>query len=126
MRKKQRAIIPADLRERLEVARLDTLALMRTMDLLHLADHLANHPTFVEMYELDADCAEALKVLLEPPGFPIDWAAMVRDTELSLREIADARERVRQTLDARARQELLAKEPHTRGQLEPEDAYDGM
>lgn len=115
--------VPPDLRARLEQARLDTLALMRTLDRLHLADSLVEHPTFRTMFELDADCAEALCVMNRPATFKIDWRAMVRDTEVSLRKLPAAREAVRATLDPHRRAMLAQFEGTTRAALDPAEAY---
>lgn len=118
--------VPPTLRSRLEVARLETLALMRALDQLHLADHLADHPTLNTMYELDADCGEALQVLLQPAASSINWKAMVRDTEASLRRLPPARDRVRQLLDPADRERLLTREPLLRHSLDPTEAYNGI
>ena len=123
MRKKPRTTVPADLRERIEAARLDSIALMRTLDRFGLADHLARTPDFLAMYELDADCAEALAVLNRPP-LSMDWGAMVRDTEASLRRLPSARQRVREKLDKESRAKLVAMEPIMRVTLSRADVYD--
>ena len=120
---KRAPAIPADLRERIEAARLDSIALMRTLDRFELADHLARSPDFLALYELDADSAEALAVLNRPP-LSMDWRAMVRDTEASLRRLPAARDRVRDKLDKESRAKLVAMEPIMRATLSRADAYD--
>lgn len=119
------AVVPATLRSRLEIARLDTLALMRALDQLHLAGDLLAHPTLRGLFELDADCAEALSVLLRPPGFAIDWGAMVRDTEATLRRLPAAREKVRRLMGPDDLAQLLAREPALRESLDAAEAYNG-
>ncbi len=78
-----RAGVPADLRARLEQARLDTLALLRALD--HALGSHAAAPTapLAILAEADADCAEALWALDEPPS-TLDLGAMVRDTTATL------------------------------------------
>ena len=120
------AVVPTTLRSRLEIARLDTLALMRALDHLHLAGDLLAHPALRGLFDLDADCAEALSVLLRPPAFAIDWRAMVRDTEATLRRLPAAREKVRLLMGLDDRARLLAHEPDLRGALDPAEAYNGI
>jgi hypothetical protein len=99
---------------------------MRALDRLHLADHLVDHSALRTMYELDADCGEALLVLHRPASFAIDWRAMTRDTEASLRRLPAARDRVRQLIDPGGRAQLLAVEPILRDALDPAEAYHGL
>jgi len=68
MTRRSQVEIPADLRARLETSRLDLLALFRALDRLGLA--LAEIPQRLirQLFELDADCAEALWALDQPPG----------------------------------------------------------
>lgn len=115
--------LPRDLRPRLEIARLDNLALMRALDRYHLADHFVAHPALQAFGQLDADCAEALAVLNRPPSFSIDWRAMVRDTEASLQALPAARDRLRALLDLDGRAQLLSAEPVIRDALDPAEAY---
>lgn len=120
------AVVPPTLRSRLEIARLDTLALMRALDHLHLAGDLLAHPMLRGLFELDADCAEALSVLLRPPGFAIDWTAMVRDTEATLRRLPAAREKVRRLMGPDDLAQLLAHELALRESLGAAEAYNGI
>ena len=126
MSRKLPASVPTTLRPRLEVARLENLALMRTLDHLHLADHLVAHPDLRDLFELDANCAEALSVLHRPPSFAIDWRKMVRETEGSLLRLSAAREKVRQLIDPADRAQLLTLEPALRESLSPTEAYNGI
>ena len=60
--------IPADLRTRLETARLDLLALFRALDRMHLTPQQIPQRLIRQLFELDADYAEALWGLDQPPG----------------------------------------------------------
>jgi hypothetical protein len=52
--------VPADLRARLEAARLDLLALFRALDRMDLAPAEIPQRLIRQLFELDADFAEAL------------------------------------------------------------------
>jgi hypothetical protein len=116
---------PADLRARLERARLETLALLRAFDHHPIAAHDLPHAALAHLAALDADCAEALWALDQPLG-ALDVDAMVRDTRASLDALTDARAQVRARLplDARARLERL--EPVIRATLDPIEAYNDL
>lgn len=126
MPRKLPASVPTTLRPRLEVARLENLALMRALDRLHLADHLVAHPAMRAFFELEADCGEALAVLHRPPSFAINWRVMVHETEASLQRLSAAREKVRQLIDPADRTQLVALEPILRESLDPAEAYNGL
>ena len=81
--------VPADLRARLEAARLDLLALFRALDRMDLA--LAEIPQRLirQLFELDADFAEALWALDQPPG-ALDLKLMLRDTLAALDRLPEA------------------------------------
>jgi hypothetical protein len=79
--------IDVDLRALLERSRLGLLRLFRALDRVGLAQDLP--PELRELFELDADLAEALWVLDQRPG-QFDMSAMVRDTVASLGAIPDA------------------------------------
>src|SRR5258706_16084125 len=70
--------IPADLRARLETARLDLLALFRALDRMDLAPTEIPQRLIRQLFELDADFAEALWALDQAPGTP-DLKSMLRD-----------------------------------------------
>ena len=55
--------IPADLRARLEAARLDLLALFRALDRIDLTPYEIPQRLIRQLFELDADYAEALLLL---------------------------------------------------------------
>ena len=69
--------MPPGLRQKLEIRRLDLLGLFRALDRLHLAQGLP--PELRELFELDADFAEALWVLEQSAG-RFDLDAMSADT----------------------------------------------
>ena len=69
--------VPPELRGQLESTRLDLLALFRALDRMRLAQDVP--PELRALGELDADFAEALWALDQPPG-RFDFAVMVRDT----------------------------------------------
>ena len=71
--------IPVDLRARLEAARLDLLALFRWLDQRQLSAAEIPQPLLRQLLELDADFAEALWALDQPPD-PLNLGAMLRDT----------------------------------------------
>jgi hypothetical protein len=67
--------IPDDLRTRLETARLDLLALFRALDRINLAAGEIPQRLLRQLFELDADYAEALWALDQPAG-SVDRHAM--------------------------------------------------
>jgi hypothetical protein len=71
--------IPADLRARLETARLDLLALFRALDRMNLTPQQIPQRLIRQLFELDADYVEALWGLDQPPG-KLSLHAMLRDT----------------------------------------------
>jgi hypothetical protein len=74
------------------------------------------------LQELDADFAEALWVLDQPPR-AFDLSAMARDTLVSLGRVPAAREAFLAVFDAPTRVHLEARTRATRSILSPEDAY---
>jgi hypothetical protein len=116
---------PADLRPRLERARLDTLALLRALDQGHLAPSALPHAALARLAALDADCAEALWALDQPPG-ALDLDGMVRDTLPSLDALADAHAQVRLGIPVAHRPRLQTLEPLIRVTLDPSEAYNDV
>lgn len=112
--------IPADLRGRLEDARLDLLALYRALDRMLLAQDVPKE--LRELGELDADLAEALHVMDQPRG-RFDYAAMARDTLASLERIPVAREKFLAGFDSVTRARLVERAVATRGVLRRAEAY---
>jgi len=114
--------IPADLRARLETARLDLLALFRSLDLLDLAPAEIPPRLIRQLFELDADYAEALWALDQPAG-ALDRRLMLRDTLAALEQLPEASARLRKSLPRRAHSVLGKLEVTVRQRLLPAEAY---
>jgi len=114
--------IPADLRTRLEAARLDLLALFRALDRMDLAPAEIPQGLIRQLFELDADYAEALWALDQPPG-ALDLALMLRDTLAALEQFSEATARFRKNLPQRAHPTLARLEISMRQTLLPAEAY---
>lgn len=90
------------------MARLDSLALFRALDQMDLRPNEIPQRLIYQLFELDADCAQALWALDQPlDSFNVH--AMVRDTLATLKKLPTARDRFRKKLPKRARPAL---EPH--------------
>src|SRR6202161_1770998 len=116
------AAIPADLRPRLEAARLDLLALFRALDRMHLTPVEIPQRLIRQLFELDADYVEALWALDQPLG-SLDLRAMLRDTLAALDQLLEARARFQKTLPPRALPRLAELELSIRNRLDPAEAY---
>jgi hypothetical protein len=114
--------IPPDLRHRLETARLDLLALLRALDRMDLRPAEIPQHLLQKLFELDADCAEALWALDQPPR-SLDCAAMLHDTEVALKQITVVASRFRMALASRAHPALENLEISIRQSLDPREAY---
>lgn len=116
--------IPADLRVRLEAARLDLLTLFRALDTMNLSPREITQRLLSQLFELDADYVEALWALDQPPG-SLDLPAMVRDTLAALEQLpaASARTGCERTFPAGVHPVLLTLEPSIRKTLNPREAY---
>src|SRR5712691_8438928 len=88
--------VPADLRARLEAARLDLLALFRALDRMDLTPSEIPQRLIRQLFELDADYAEALWALDQPPG-TLNLKSMLRDTLAALGQLSEASARFRKT-----------------------------
>jgi hypothetical protein len=117
--------IPKDLRPRLEDARLDTLALLRAIDRALIAPHNLPTPELHQLYELDADCAEALWALDQPTG-SLDSRAMLRDTLASLDQLAAARELIRARIPSAAQTRVTTLQNTIRAKLARREAYNDV
>lgn len=115
-------VIPPDLRVRLETARLDLLALFRALDQMDLTPLEIPQRLLQQLFELDADCAEALWALDQPPG-RFDLRAMLRDTLAALEQIPIDCTLFRRNLPPRARSIVASLEPVVRNSLDPREAY---
>jgi hypothetical protein len=114
--------VPADLRARLETARLDLLALFRALDRMDLAPFEIPQRLIRQLFELDADYAEALWALDQPPG-ALDLKVMLRDTLAALEQLPEAAARFRKNLPPRAHPILAQLEVTIRHRLLPAEAY---
>lgn len=111
-----------DLRSRLEAARLDLLALFRALDRMTLSPAEIPQRLIRQLFEMDADYAEALWALDQPPG-SLDLQAMLRDTLAALDQRAEACTRFRQNLPQRSLPRLTELEISVRSALDPAEAY---
>ena len=112
----------ADLRPRLEAARLDLLALFRALDQMDLSPAEIPQRLIHQLFELDADYAEALWAL-DQPRHTLDWHAMLRDTLASLEQLPAACTQFRKYLPRRAHPTLESLEASIRKNLDPREAY---
>lgn len=118
-------LIPPDLRPCLEAARLDTLALLRAVDQALVSPRDLPEPELRLLYKLDADCAEALWAVEQPPG-SLDFKAMVRDTLASLRQLPPALDAVRARLPSASQPRVHTLEQTIRAKLHPREAYNDI
>ncbi|HTP36108.1 MAG TPA: hypothetical protein VMJ75_28225 [Candidatus Acidoferrales bacterium] len=86
MARRPQAEVPADLRARLEGARLDLLALFFALDRMDFAPAEIPQRLIQQLFELDADYAEALWALDQPAG-TLELRLMLRDTLAALEQI---------------------------------------
>ena len=114
--------IPGDLRTRLEVARLDLLALFRALDRMDLSPHEIPQRLLRQLFELDGDLAEALWALDQPEG-RLDRRVMLRDTFTALDQLPSACAQFRKQLPARAHPSLEQLEGSVRKALNLKEAY---
>ena len=114
--------IPGDLRVRLEFARLDLLALFRALDRMDLPAEEIPQRHLRQLFERDADYAEALWALDQPEG-RLDRRAMLRDTLTALDRLPPACAQFRKLLPARAHPILEQLEGSIRQALNPKEAY---
>src|SRR5215469_3410326 len=116
------AEIPADLRKRLETARLDLLALFRALDQMDLSPAEIPQRLIHQLFELDADYGEALWAL-DQPRHSLDWHAMLRDTLAALEQFPAASTQFRKYHPRRAHPTLESLEASIRRNLDPREAY---
>jgi hypothetical protein len=115
-------VIPVDLRARLETARLDLLALFRALDRMDLSATEIPQRLLGQLFELDADYAEALWGLDQPSG-RLDVGALLRDSLAALDQLPTATARFRKRLPRRAHSTLADLETSIRRMLNPKEAY---
>lgn len=116
------AEIPPNLRVRLETARLDLLALFRALDRLQLRPNEIPQRLIHQLFELDADYAEALWALDQPPA-SLDLQTMLRDTLAALDRLPEACARFRTDLPPHVHAILAQLEITVRSGLDPAEAY---
>ena len=114
--------IPDDLRSRLETARLDLLALFRTLDRLNLSAGEIPQRLLQQLFKLDADYAEALWAL-DQPASSLDRPAMLRDTLAALNQLPPAAAQFRKKLPSPAQPILAQLESSVRKAINPKEAY---
>lgn len=114
--------IPVDLRPSLEAARLDLLALFRALDGMDLSPAEIPQRLIHQLFEMDADYAEALWALDQSPG-TLDLQAMLRDTLAALDQRPETCKRFRQNLPPRSLPRLAELETSIRAGLDPAEAY---
>jgi len=114
-------ILP-DLRARLEAARLDLLALFRALDRMDLWPAEIPQVLIRQLFELDADLAEALWALDQQPG-SLDLRVMLCDTLAALEQLPEACAPFRKKLPGRAHPALAELENSVRKRLDPAEAY---
>ena len=114
--------VPADLRARLQAARLDLRALFRALDRMDLTPAEIPPRLIRQLFELDADYAEALWAL-DQASRTLDVKAMLRDTLAALEQLPAASTRFRKNLPPRAHPRLAQLEVTVRHSLLPAEAY---
>lgn len=114
--------IPADLRARLETARLDLLALFRALDRMNLTPQQIPQRLIRQLFELDADYVEALWGLDQKPD-SLNFHTMLRDTPAALNQLPAACSRFRENLPAQSIAPLSRLELTIRSNLNPAEAY---
>ena len=114
--------IPSDLRARLEAARLDLLALFRALDRMDLSAGEIPQRLLRQLFEKDADYAEALWALDQVEG-TVDRRAMLRDTLTALDQLPSVCAQFRKQLPDRAHPALEQLERSVRKALHPKEAY---
>src|SRR6266851_5121926 len=120
MAQRSARVTPVDLGGRLETARLDLL--FRALDRMYLSATEIPQRLLRQLFELDADFAEALWGLDQPAG-RLDVRAMLRDTLAALDQLPAATTRFRKNLPRRAHPTLANLETSIRKMLNPREAY---
>jgi hypothetical protein len=114
--------IPPELRTHLESARLNLLALFRALDQMNLSARQIPQDLLHQLFELDADFAEALWAL-DQPSDSLDFNAMLCDTNASLMVLSDVCDRFRDRLPPPAASTLSNLERSLLPNIDPEEAY---
>src|ERR1039458_2699717 len=114
--------IPDDLRTAMPRGRVELLALFRTLDRMSLSAGEIPQRLLQQLFELDANCAEALWALDQPAG-SLDRHAMLRDTLAALNQLPQAATQFRKKLPSRSQPILAQLEERVRKALTPKEAY---
>lgn len=115
--------VPRDLRRRLERARLENLVLLRSLDRAGLyMDPMDFTPELRAVFELEADCVEALWGLDQPLG-AFDVGLMLRDTLASLDRLPRARRLALAILDDEDLRAIEEVKPVVERTVLPEECY---
>lgn len=122
MANRSQPAIPANLRMRLETARLELLALFRALDRMDLTPGEIPQHHLRQLFEVDADYAEALWAL-DQPATSLDRNAMLRDTLAALNRLAPALAQFRKKLPPRSQPSLVQLEESVRKALNQKEAY---
>ena len=122
MKRRKNPTIPDDLRGRLETARLEALALFRALDRVNLTAREIPQALLRDLFELDADFAEGLWALDQPPH-SLNFRAGVRDTLDSLKRWPDECEEFLDCLPSHVQQSLSDQRESIRPTLTIQDAY---
>ncbi len=122
MPKNSRTTIPADLRSHLETARLDLLAIFRALDQMDLNPSEIPQRLIHQLFELDADYAEALWALDQPIGY-IDPKLMLRDTLAALHQLPSILTLFEKNLPKRVHRTFELLKTKIREKLNPSEAY---
>ncbi len=121
MRSRNLKGVPVELRNNLEKARQEQLALFRGLDRVDVSAQEMPQKELKKLMELDADCAEALWALDNPRG--LNLRKMVRDTEKSLLRIPKVRKQLLAKLPERVLIPLANHEAQILTTLTLQDAY---
>lgn len=114
--------VPTALEAELKAGRLDLLAFFRAIDRLPMDARELPQRILEELFELDADYAQALSALDEP-AVRINIRRMMRDTRRSLGRLAKTRSRFLESLPAWRGAQLEAKTRAVRPTLTEQDAW---
>ncbi len=117
-----RPAIPPELRPRLENARLNLLSLFRAIDQMFLSPDEIPQDLLHDLFELDADYAEALWALDKPPK-SLDFNAMLSDTVAALDGLPDAIIHFLKELQPEVQPELKILKDSLLSSLHPLEAY---
>ena len=117
-----RSRVPTNWEGKLKAARLDLLALFRSIDRVPIDARELPWSTFDELLDLDGDYAEALSIL-DQPSTQYDVGRMERDTRRSLARLPRLRSSFMAHFPAARRAQLEEKVALVRPTLTEQDAW---